>query len=188
MLLSKLTLKNNFGDLLRHWQVSARVHLSVAISDSSWSRFLVALSFTAMLVSLLLFRGFLRNPGSYGMHPELSVLQQILVPTSSRWGLSSRQLVARSRVSSHRTIWLSLDALIHHIVTGDVELRHPSRDLPDLLCSSVVIDGWDVRLCVRILHRFRAILWTIITRFFDVSLRGNDVATANALKAWGAFR
>jgi hypothetical protein len=62
-----------------------------------------------------------------------------------------------------------MDALIHCIVSGDVELRHPPRDLPDLLRSSVLVDGWDVRLYVHLFHRLRAILWTILTRFFDVS-------------------
>ena len=167
MLLSESTLKANFGNLLLH--VSAHIPLSIARSELSRLHFLVVLCFTALIVSLLLFRGFVRRPGSYGTPPELSALQRILVPTSSRWGLSSRQLVARSRVSSHRTIWLSLDALIHCIVCGDVELRHPQRDLPDLLRSSVLVDGLDVRLYVHLLHRIRAILWTTLTRFFDVS-------------------
>jgi hypothetical protein len=167
MLLSELNLKGNFEDLLL--QVSARIPLSVARGDSFRLHHLVALCFTALIVPLLLFRGFVHHPGSYWTPPVLSALQKILVPTSSRWSLPSRQLVARSRISSHRTIWLSLDALIHCVVSGDVELRHPQRDLPDLLLSSVHVDGWDVRLYVHILHRFRAILWTTITRFLDVS-------------------
>jgi hypothetical protein len=166
MLFSELTLTTNFEDVLH--QV-VRMPLSVAICDSSRFLFLVPLCVTALIVSLFLFRGVVRHSGSYGTPPELSALQKILVPTSSRWGLSSRQLVARSRVSSHRTIWLSLDALIHCIVSGDIELRHPPRDLPGLLHSSILVDGWDVRLCVHLSHRFRAILWTILTRFFDVS-------------------
>ena len=167
ILLSELTLKANFGDLLFH--VSAHIPLSVARSDLSWLHFLVVLCFTALIVPLLLFRGFVRRPGSYETPPELSALQRILIPTSSRWGLSSPRLVACSRVSSHRTIWLSLDALIHCIVSGDVELRYPQRDLPDLLRSNVLVDGWNVRLYVHLLHRFRAILRTTLTRFFDVS-------------------
>ncbi|KAI9459445.1 hypothetical protein BJY52DRAFT_1211808 [Lactarius psammicola] len=160
---SELTL-NNFEDVLR--QFSASILFSVTISDSSKLLFLFPLFFTA-LVLLLFFRGSVRNPGSSGTPPELLVLQKILVPTSSRWGLSSCQLVARSRVSSHRTIWLSLDALVHCIISGDVELRHPPRDLPDLLHSTVLVDGWDVRLYVHLFHRFHAILWTIFARFFD---------------------
>ncbi|KAI9446178.1 hypothetical protein H4582DRAFT_1904114 [Lactarius indigo] len=156
---------NNFEDILR--QVPATISFSVTTSDSSRLIFLVLLCFTALAVSLLLFRCFVRNPGSSGTPPEFSVLQKILVPTSSRWGLSSRQLVARSRISSHRTIWLSLDALVHCIISGDVELRHPPRDLPDLLRSSVLVDGWGVRLYVDLFHRFHAILWTTLTRFFD---------------------
>ena len=165
MLLSELTLTTNFEDVLR--QV-ARMPLSVAICDYSRFLFLVPLCVTA-LVSLFLFRDIIGHPGSHGTPPELSALQKILVPTSSRWSLSSHQLVARSRVSSHRTIWLSLDALIHCIVSGDVEFRHPPRDLPGLLHSSVLVDGWDVRLYVHLSHRFHAILWSILTRFFDVS-------------------
>ena len=167
MRLSESTLKTNFEDLLH--QVSVRIPLSVATCDSSRLLLLAPLCFTALIVWLLLFRGFVRNPGSYGTLPELSALQKILVPTSSRWDLSSRRMLARSRVSSHRIIWLSLDVLIHCIVSGDVELRHPTRDLPDLLCSSALVDGWDVRLYVHLSHRFRAILWTILTRFFHVS-------------------
>jgi hypothetical protein len=147
MQLSDLTLKRDFGEFLL--QISAHIPLSIAGSYSSWLRLpLVALFFTALIVPLLLFRGFVRHPGSDETPPKLSALQKILLPTSSRWGLSSRQSVAHSRVSSHQTIWLSLDALIHSIVSGDVELRHPSRDLPDLLRSSVLVDGWDVRLYV----------------------------------------
>ncbi len=166
MRLSELTL-NNYEDVLR--QFSASISFSVTISDSSRLLLLVPLCFTALIVPLLLFRGFVRNPGSSGTSPELSALQKILVPTSSRWGVSSRQLVARSRASSHRTVWLSMDALVHCIVSGDVELRHPPRDLPDLLRSSVLVDGRDVRLYVHLFHRFHAILWTSLTRFFDVS-------------------
>ena len=167
MRLSELTLKTNLEDLLRH--VSARIPLSVATCASSRLLLLAPLCFTALIVPLLLSRGFVRNTGSYGTPPELPALQKILVPTSSRWGLSSRRLLARPRLSSHRTIWLSLDALIRGIVSGDVELRHPPRDLPDLLCSSALVDGWDVCLYVHLFHRFRAVLWTIFTRFFHVS-------------------
>ncbi|KAH9079692.1 hypothetical protein EDB83DRAFT_2514206 [Lactarius deliciosus] len=139
---------NIFEDV--HRQVFAAIPFSVTTSDSSKDSskliLLVPLCFTALIVPLLLFRGFVRNPGSSGTPPEFSVLQKILVPKSSRWGLSSRQLVARFRVSSHRTIWLSLDALIQCIISGDVELRHPPRDLLDLLRSSILVDGWDVRL------------------------------------------
>ncbi|KAH9180819.1 hypothetical protein EDB89DRAFT_1921281 [Lactarius sanguifluus] len=156
MRLSKLTL-NDFEDVLR--QVFAAIPFSVTTSDSSRLILLVPLCFTALIVSLLLFRGFVRNPGSSGTPPEFSVLQKILVPTSSRWGLSSRQLVARFRVSSHRTIWLPWMLWS--------TLRHPPRDLPDLLRSSVLVDGWDVRLYVHLFHRLHAILWTILARFFD---------------------
>jgi hypothetical protein len=163
-----LTLKHNFGEFFL--QVSTRIPLSVARGDYFINfHLLVALCFTALVVLPHLFRGFVRHPGFHITPPGLSALQKILVPTSSRWGLSSRQLVPHYRVSSHQTIWLSLDALIHTIVSGDVELRHPSRDLPDLLRSSVLVDGWDVRLYVHLLHRFRAILWSTLTRFFDVS-------------------
>lgn len=155
-----------FEDVLR--KVSLSMFSFVTTSHSSLL-FLVPLCFTALIVSLLLLRGFVRNPGSSGTPPELSALQKIMVPTSSRWSLSSRQLVARSRVSPHRTICLSLDALVHCIVSGDIELRHPPRDLPDLLRSSVLVDGWNVRLDVHFFHRFHAILWTILARLFDVS-------------------
>lgn len=167
MRLSELALNdflNDFEDVLR--RVSASISFSVTTSDFPRLFFLVPLCFTALIVPLLLFRSFVRKPGSPGTPPELSALQKILVPTSSRWGLSSRQLVA---VSSHRTIWLSLDALVHCIVSGDVELRHPPRDLPDLLRSSVLVDGRDVRLYVHLFHRFHAILWTVLARFFYVS-------------------
>jgi hypothetical protein len=156
-----------FEDVLH--QVSARIFSFVTTSDSSVLLLLVLLCFTALIVPLLLFRRFVRNHGSSGTPPELLALQKILVPTSSRWSLSSRQLVARSRVSSHRTIWLSMGALVHCIVSGDVELRHPPRDLPDLLRSSVLVDGWDVRLYVHLFYRLHAILWTILARFFHVS-------------------
>lgn len=176
-----------FEDVLR--QVSTIIFSFVTTSDSSGFLLLVPLCFTALAVSLLLFRRFVSNPGSSGTPPELSALQKIIVPTSSRWSLSSRQLVACSRVSSHRTIWLSLDALVQRIVSGDIELRHPPRDLPDLLCGSLLVDGWDVRLCVHLLHRIHAILWTILARFFDVSYeRGHVVTTADALKARDGVR
>ena len=164
---SNLTLTlNDVEDVLR--QVSASISFFVTTNDSGLL-FLVLLCFTALIVPLLLFRGFVHKPGSSWTPPELSALQKIIIPTSSRWSLSSRRLIACSRVSSHRTIWLSLDALVHCIVSGDVELRHPPRDLPDLLRSSVLVDGWDVRLHVHISDQFHAILWTTLTRFFDVS-------------------
>ncbi|KAH9066377.1 hypothetical protein EDB87DRAFT_1828403 [Lactarius vividus] len=176
MRLSKLTL-NNFEDVIH--QVFSTISLSIRTSNSS-RLILILLCFTALIVSLHLFRGFARNTGFSGAPPEFSILQRILVPTSSRWGLSSSQLVARSRVSSHQTIWLSLDALVHCIISGDVELRHPPRDLPDLLRSSVLVDGWDVRLYVDLFHRFHTILWTTLARFFDPAM-----PLANAQSAYG---
>ncbi len=184
MRLSELT-RNKFEDIL--CRASARISSFVTTDDSSKLPSLV-LCLIAVVVPLLLFWGVIchRNPGP-GMPLELSALQEILVPTSSRWGPSSRQLISRSRVSSHRTIRLSLDALVRCIVSGDVELRYPPRDLPNLLRSSVRVDGWDVRLSVHLLHRFHAILWTTLARF-DVSTSGHVIAVINASKAWITIR
>ena len=160
---------NDFEDVLR--QVSA----STFLRHDKRFRVTLLVCFTAWIVPLLLFRGFVRRPDSSWTPPELSALQKIMVPTSSRWNLSSRQLVAHP---FHQTIWK-----LWSTVSGDVELRQLPRDLPDPLSSSVLVDGWGVRLHVHLLDRFHAILWTTLARFFDV--RGHVLATVDCLESPG---
>ena len=76
-----------------------------------------------------------------------------------------------------------LEALVHCIVSRDVELRQSPRDLPNPLSSNVLVDDWGVRLHVHLLDRFHAILWTTLARFFDV--RGHVLATVDCLESPG---
>jgi hypothetical protein len=126
------------------------------------------LCFTVLIVALVLVGSLARKSHQSVKFPELLALRMIMTPTSSRWGPSFRKLVIRSQISSHKTVWLSLAGLVHCVVSGDIELRHPSRDLPDLLHSGVFVNGWDFRLYVHFTDRIHAVLWSVLARF-DVS-------------------
>jgi hypothetical protein len=126
------------------------------------------LCFTVLIGVLIVVRRLARKSHQSVKLPELLALRMFMTPTSSHWAPSSRKLVVCSQSSSHKVVWLSLDGLVHCIVSGDVEFLHPSRDLPKLLRSGILANGWDVRLIVRFTDRVHAVLWSILARF-DVS-------------------
>ncbi|KAI0306295.1 hypothetical protein B0F90DRAFT_1688731 [Multifurca ochricompacta] len=162
-----MQLSNTFGNLMGVLRrVFAHQSLFITVHVLSRPQIFTFCCFVAAPAFVLLFGwGFLLESHHSDKLTEFSALQTIIVPSSSRWAPSSRNLIARSRISPHKTIWLSLDVLIHCIVSGDVELRHPSRDLPDLLRSGVLIGGWNVHLHVHFIQRVHAILWSTIARF-----------------------
>ncbi|KAI0247934.1 hypothetical protein BJV78DRAFT_858406 [Lactifluus subvellereus] len=157
---------NNFDDVLRHifFHRSPSMMIHILSRPSLFS----ILCSIASIFALVLVRSLTRKANQSVKLPELSALRMIMTPTSSCWAPSTRKVVTRSQVSSQKTMWLSLDVLVHCIASGDLEFRCPSHDLPNLLHSSILVNGWDIRLCVHFTHRVYAVLWFILARF-DVS-------------------
>ncbi|KAI0263385.1 hypothetical protein BC834DRAFT_887053 [Gloeopeniophorella convolvens] len=93
--------------------------------------------------------------------PALSIF---MIPTTSRWPILSRSMVTRAQVSPTKTIWLSFDALVRSIASGDIEIRDPARDLPKLFDSGLLVDGWRIHLHVSYVHRLQSLLLLKLAR------------------------
>ncbi|CCM00000.1 uncharacterized protein FIBRA_02025 [Fibroporia radiculosa] len=77
----------------------------------------------------------------------LQALLVVLTPTCSLWSpiyLNTTRLAA----SRHRTILLPLQTLISDVISGTVELRDPSLDLPKLFAGLLRVDDWAIDIYV----------------------------------------
>jgi hypothetical protein len=156
---------HDFGDVFRHIFSHQLGFLSMVIHILSKPSLFSVLCFIAPIFALVLVRSLTRKSHQSVKLPELSALRVIMTPTSSSWAPSIWKIVTRSQVSSQKTMWLSLDVLVHSVASGDIEFRCPSQDLPNLLHSGILVNGWDIRLYVRFIHRVYAVLWFILARF-----------------------
>ncbi|KAI0032205.1 hypothetical protein K488DRAFT_86073 [Vararia minispora EC-137] len=104
--------------------------------------------FVILLLSLLfaVCSAYIYLPGP-DVSPALVDLQRILIPTRSRWPAYYLRLLERTIVKSKTpTLALDLQTLVDDILSGTLEFRDATRDLPLLLAGNVPLSDLHVQL------------------------------------------
>ncbi|KAI0059532.1 hypothetical protein BV25DRAFT_1050293 [Artomyces pyxidatus] len=99
-------------------------------------------------------------------YESLQALQSVVVPSQSRWPASFAALASTAHRSPDKTLWIPLTTFLDDLLRGAVELRHPARDLPFLVRTGVLINGWRVRIYVDLASRRKSALWVSVPRIF----------------------
>lgn len=110
------------------------------------------LALASLVFSLLLDFGALVTRASAAEEhrpaPPLRALMSIVTPTSSRWPTYYLSVARQGLSEREPRMRLSLDRLIGDTLHGNIELRSPESDLPDLLAGTLQTGGWKISLTI----------------------------------------
>jgi hypothetical protein len=112
---------------------------------------------------LSLFRNGIKNSAPYKTDVPLQALLTVLTPSCSIWPSSYLALVRRARTSKSQTIKLPLFKLLKDVTYGQIELRDPQNDLPDLLRDHCRVYAWFVCLEVEISCQIAVLRWLLLS-------------------------